>query len=209
MVSKLDLFPILRSEAAPPFERLSLEQYHQMIDTGILPEGAPIELIDGFLIRKDRSKKGESIMTVNKAHIFALDQFLYLLSLDRHQFLVRIQEPIAISPNHQPEPAIVIVRGTPRTYRDALPTASEILLLVEIADSSLSFDRTTKKTLYAAAGVPHYWIVNLMNRQIEIYGKSNQKTGTYEQTELARPGDQLALPAEILPVTTISVGDLF
>lgn len=80
---------------------------------------------------------------------------------------VRIQLPLALDPSSEPEPDVTVVRGSPRDYRDAHPSAA--LLVVEVADTTLSHDRDQKGSLYARAGVADYWIVNLVDQVLEVY----------------------------------------
>src|SRR5687767_8631080 len=103
---------------------LTLEQYVRMIDNGILPEGEPIELLDGFLVRKDRSKAGEDPMTVGFEHVWAVQNLAQLLGplVEPASCYVRLQSPIAIPPDSAPEPDGAITRGTYHDYRTRYPT---------------------------------------------------------------------------------------
>ena len=80
---------------------------------------------------------------------------------------IRAQMPLAFDPDSEPEPDLAVVTGTPRDYRDEHPNTAE--LVVEIADATLTYDRTKKTALYAQAGIQEYWILNLINRQLEVY----------------------------------------
>src|ERR1051326_7518523 len=93
---------------------LTVDQYHRMIKEGILPEGEPIELLDGFLVRKDRSAKGADPMTVGHHHAWAIQNLARLLpELRRLGYDLRIQLPITIRPDNEPEPDAAIVRAAP------------------------------------------------------------------------------------------------
>ena len=82
---------------------------------------------------------------------------------------LRIQDPITIHPSHEPEPDAAIVRGRPRDYADHHPEPGDVVSLIEISESSLEHDRTTKLRIYAAAGIPQYIILNLVDRRVEVY----------------------------------------
>src|SRR2546421_11459684 len=97
---------------------LTVEQYHLMIDRGILEEGAPIELLDGILVRKDRAKAGEDPMTVGLEHIWAVENLGEELSAAKSLgCYVRIQQPITLPPDGEPEPDGAIGRGATDEYR--------------------------------------------------------------------------------------------
>src|SRR5207244_2269680 len=106
----------------PPaqFVPLTLEQYHKMIETGILISGDPIELLDGLLVPKDRSKAGEDPMSVGEEHAFDVDELGALNRLLPAGCYIRIQQPVQLPPNSEPEPDGSIVRGAPSDYRHRL-----------------------------------------------------------------------------------------
>jgi Uma2 family endonuclease len=148
---------------------LTIEQYVSMIKNGILREGAPIELIDGFLVRKDRSKAGEDPMTVGFDHVWAVQNLIEVLAdLPQDGCHLRVQQPIEIPPDSAPEPDGAIARGTPSDYRARYPGAADLPCLIEVADSSLQYDRLTKKRIYARAGIAQYVLINLIDRAVEI-----------------------------------------
>jgi Uma2 family endonuclease len=140
--------------------RFSVEQYHAMIDAGILIEDDPVELLGGWLIRK-MTQKPEHPVVVDLVR----DSFASRLSGARY---VRTQAPITL-PEGEPEPDVVLARGDRRDYLQRHPGADDLFLVVEVADTSLARDRGVKKQMYAQAGIPVYWIVNLIDRQIEVY----------------------------------------
>ena len=135
---------------APPLVPISADLYHQMIDRGILQEGAPIELIDGLLVRKDRSARGENLMTYGHRHALLLQRLFRWLSVwsDAIGYSVRNQSPVSLNEFSVPEPDLSIVRGTEEDYRDGHPGPDDLSLVIEIADSSVSTDRSTKQRLY-------------------------------------------------------------
>ena len=154
----------------PGIERLNVDQFHRMIKLGILHEGEPIELIDGILVRKDNSDRGADPMTHGPKHALCIQRCRELEGqLRPHPYHLRQQLPITLSAEREPEPDIAIVRGGIEDYQDHHPVGSDCLMVIEVADSSLEYDRTTKVRMYAAAGIFHYWIVNIQERQIEVY----------------------------------------
>ena len=102
-------------------------------------------------------------------------------------YFVRTQFPLAVDDVSEPEPDIALVSGGPRDYRDAHPATA--LLVVEVSDSTLGFDRTRKLALYARNRIPEYWIVNLPESRLERYRQPENET--YAQAEILGPGDTL------------------
>lgn len=162
-------------------EPLTVDQYHEMIRQGILVEGSPIELIDGLLVRKDRRDNGGSILTVGIRHantIIALTEILMSV-LDRSTCHVRSQQPITLDRTNEPEPDLSVATGKITDYARQHPGPDDVLLVVEVADSSLSFDRGEKLRKYASAGIPTYWIVNLNNDTVEVYTQPDPIARSY------------------------------
>jgi Uma2 family endonuclease len=154
--------PATRDPDVPdvPIYRLTVAQYHAMAQAGILNEDDPVELLEGWLVPK---------MTKHRPHTLAT--LLVRRGLERVltvAWYVDSQEPVTTS-DSEPEPDILVVRGDPRDYVDRQPGPEEVALVVEVAESSLEIDRGTKKRAYARAGIAIYWIVNLIERQIEVY----------------------------------------
>lgn len=140
--------------------RLTVDQYHRMIQAGVLVEGAPVELLEGLLITK---------MTKNPPHDTALDLTQNAIAdLLPAGWRVRVQSAITTG-DSEPEPDVSVVLGPARRYVKAHPRPKEIALVVEVADASLFEDRGRKARLYARARIPVYWIVNLQESEVEVY----------------------------------------
>lgn len=143
-----------------PIWRLSVEQYHEMIQAGILGKDDQLELLEGLLIAK---------MTKNPAHstvaYITREAIAEILPKGWH---ARGEQPVTTT-DSEPEPDVMIVRGNPRDYLEHHPTPSEVALVIEVADSSLQRDQTLKKRIYARAGIPVYWLKNLIEHRIEVY----------------------------------------
>jgi Uma2 family endonuclease len=146
-----------------PVLRFTVEQYHQMIAAGVFPEGLRVELFEGAIVH---------MTPVGTPHRGAVLSLLALLNklVDGTGWHACSQQPIGLA-SSEPEPDLSIVRGAPQDYFEHHPSPSELALVVEVADSSLAFDRGPKAKLYAAAGIPEYWIVNLIDRQVEVFGE--------------------------------------
>ncbi|MEG4589407.1 Uma2 family endonuclease [Microcoleus sp. MOSTC5] len=157
--------PLVESVAAIPnalIWRLSIEQYHAIIQAGILTDDDSVELLEGWLVFK--IPKNPPHRATTRLVRTALENILPA------GWYVDSQEPITLS-NSEPEPDIVVVRGDTLQYLDRHPGAEDIALIVEVSDTTLQRDRTVKKRIYARAGISIYWIVNLVEEQVEVYSQ--------------------------------------
>lgn len=155
--------------AADALWRLSVEQYHEMLAQGILTEDDPVELLEGWLITK---------MPKNRAYSLVIQ--LTREQLERlipEGYYVDAQEPVTTA-DSEPEPDVMIVRGTRRAYLERHPNGSEVALVIEVSDATLQRDRSLKLRLYARAGIPQYWIINLPEKVVEVH--STIEEGTYQ-----------------------------
>lgn len=184
-----------------PVWRFSVEQYHQMIHLGILTEDDPVELLEGWIVRK--MPKNPLHRATTKLTRSALEQIV------PDGWYVDAQEPITLD-DSEPEPDVVIIRGNTRDYLDRHPGARDVALVVEVADSTLERDRTSKKRLYARAGILIYWIVNLPEQKIEVYTQPTTSTiePTYQQRQDYSLSDEIAVLIEELEVGRVAVRNL-
>jgi Uma2 family endonuclease len=106
---------------------------------------------------------------------------------------MQAQGPLCLPPHDEPEPDGAVLRGEPRSYAERLPTAADACAVVEVADSSLAYDRTVKLALYASAAIPQYVIVNLRQACLEVHTGPRAELGRYEHARVLRAGDTLAL----------------
>lgn len=148
--------------------RFTVQDYHRLVDLGFLGEDDHIELIRGELIQT--AARG----TAHEACITRLLRVL-LPSIGERATL-RCQSPITLAFDGEPEPDFAIVQNREDDYASAHPTAKETLLVIEVADSSLEYDRTVKLALYAEAAIPHYWLFNVIDRTLEAYSEPAQIT---------------------------------
>lgn len=147
------------SAAAPMLHLWTREDYYKMAEAGVFRPGERVELIGGRIVE---------VSPQNSPHATA-----YLLAYDAIQtvfnagYVVRMQLPLDLGQTSQPEPDIAVVRGTIRDYAKAHPTTA--VLVVEVSESTLAFDRGEKASLYASAGIPDYWVLNLVDRCLEVH----------------------------------------
>jgi Uma2 family endonuclease len=180
--------------------RFSVEDYHTMLATGILQSGDPVELLEGYLVLK---------MTKHPPHEFAFKTLWHLLNqLIPDTCHVTGQSPI-VCLTSEPEPDLSVLRGSPRDFLDSHPTGSDAHLVVEVADSSLDGDHK-KLTMYAEAGVVEYWIVNLIDRQIEVYTQPSgpKKSPKYGRRKDYQPGQSVPLTIAGEKIGEIPVSDI-
>jgi Putative restriction endonuclease len=174
---------------------ITVDQYHEMIRAGIIPDGSPIELIDGILMWKDRSCGGGKPMGHDPRHALLVMRVLQLLQ----QFVpglgchLRTQLPVALTDVNEPEPDIAVIHGTVEDFATRHPGPADVMMVIEIADTSLRRDRTTKQRLYAKAGIPTYWIVNLQKNQIEVYEQPDPARELYAKSTVHKSGETLML----------------
>jgi Uma2 family endonuclease len=184
-----------------PVKRWTVAEYHQMIENGTLKSGDPFELLEGWIVQK---------MSRKPPHELALDLSQEVLrALLPAEWRLRVQTAITTG-DSEPEPDIVVVRNPARRYADRHPGPADIGLLVEVAESSLTHDRTTKGRIYARAGIDNYWIINVVNRQVEVYTDADSLAAeprfVHHKDDL--PGDTIPLVLDGQEVTRIPVADL-
>lgn len=172
--------------AAPPLPlaRFSVDQYHRMIESGAFTEDDRLELIEGWVVQQ---------MAKGPGHEYAVGQGEELLRARvPAAWHVRNQGPITLT-RSEPEPDLTIVRGDRGAYRRHHPVASDVALVVEVSDTSLDTDRVKGKT-YGAAGIPEYWIVNLVDRCVEVYARPDPASETgYALRKVFRASETIAV----------------
>lgn len=173
---------------------LTVEQYHQMIAIGIVPEGEPYELLDGHVVRKDRSSVGEDPKTVGTRHAAAVTRLSDLgPKLKRFDCHLRTQQPVTLPPFDEPEPDAAIVTGTIDDYVDHHPGAEDVTFVIEVADASLRRDRTAKLRAYAAAGLAQYLIINLLDDVVEVHSEPLPSKARYQRVITLTRGQSVPL----------------
>src|SRR5262245_57124115 len=195
--------PMPAAPAMPPLYRISVEQYHQMIETGILKSGAPIELIEGLLVTK---------MTINPPHDYATQTLREIFfAMIPSGWFVNSQGPLTTK-DSEPDPDVAIIRGHRRQYaaEGKHPGPENMGLVVEVSDTSLAFDRGTKRRLYARNSVARYWIVNFVDRRVEVYTDPSGPCDepVYHQQRDYGPGDEVPVVLDGQEVGHVRVSDL-
>jgi Uma2 family endonuclease len=196
-----DAASALATSAAPDvFEhlyRMNVDEYEKLADAGFLKDRR-IELINGWLVRK---------MTTKPPHVVAVDATREAIAriLPRGWWL-RDEKPVRIPDFDEPEPDISVVRGSRQDYRSQHPGPGDIVFLVEVSDTSLPWDRREKLSAYARAGGPTYWILNLVDRQLEVF-RSPDSSG-YQTVQVLGPDDRAPVVIDDVEVGLIAVADL-
>lgn len=191
------------------FVRLTVEQFHGLIGTGIFEEGAAIELLDGLMVWKDRSDRGEDSRMQGTRHTRAIRRLLRLFQpAESVGYSLQSQLPVTLGVDQSPEPDVAILIGPIERFDSHHPTPHEIRLLVEVSDSSLNTDRTTKLAIYAEAGVPEYWIVNLVDSQIHVYWQPIRSGGTYANERTYSLTDAIAFALDPTRTIDVPVGEV-
>jgi Uma2 family endonuclease len=181
---------------APPLMRISCERYHAMIACGSLTPEDRIELIDGYLVTK---------MSIGPNHSAVLTRLQNLLVRRvGERAIVRSQNPVTIHEYSEPEPDIAVAKFRDDYYADGHPQPDDLLLIVEIGESSLAYDRNAKIPLYAAAGIPLVWLVDLPARRVTVY--QDPQGAAYHSVHVKESGDELELTA--LPGVTVTPAEI-
>lgn len=176
--------------------RFTVDDYEQMIHHGILTENDPVELIRGEIVDK---------MPLGDQHIACVNRQTRLLVRKLGDLaIVSVQNPIRL-PDSQPEPDFALLQPREDFYASGKPLPADVWLLIEVADTTLDYDRDVKRSLYAEAGISEYWIVNLVDQCLEVY-RQPQPDGTYRDAQTLRRGQQVNIQA--LPGVTLDVADL-
>ena len=189
--------PSLSEWIPSPLFRMTLERYEEMVKSGAFTEHDRVHLINGFLVAKT---------TQGDPHCVSDDLCRNAITsvLPRGWF-VRSDKPVPLPPNTKPEPDHVVAHGEIRDYTDHSPGPTDVALIVEVALSSLAEDRM-QADVYAAAGIPIYWIVNLVERQIEVY--SGLSPVGYRSRGDFREGQNVPVVIEGVEVGHIVVADV-
>ena len=175
--------------------RFTVEEYYRLADVGILASDERVELLAGEVIE---------MAAVGSKHAYCVDEFseklapLALSGLAR----IRTQNPIRLDNDSHPQPDVAVV--VRRNYADDHPGPEDVLLLIEVADTTVGFDRRHKLPMYALYGVPEVWLADINSRNVEVHDQPI--AGGYARTRMVGPGETLAPPG--FPDMAIPVGDV-
>lgn len=190
--------PTTASESDVPRRwKWTSEDLVRLGELGLLPQDAKFELMDGEVLQ---------LMPPSPHHDFLVASIAELLTkaFDPERFHVRQEKTLRLSDHHSPLPDVMVVKGRLRDYAQRFPGPHDAVLVVEVADTTLHYDRSEKLASYSSAGVPEYWIVNLQDGALEAY--RDARGPDYLVRRIYRPGDSaapLAAPAASLPVAIL------
>jgi Uma2 family endonuclease len=173
--------------------RFTVDEYYRMAEAGILSVQDRVELIDGEIV---------TMTPIGARHNACVNHATRaLMRTAGDDAIVQSQGSVRLDRFSEPEPDVVLLRPRPDFYTARLPGAADILLIVEIADASISYDRDVKAVLYAEAGVAEYWLANLNENVLWSY--SSPERGAYQGVEALRRGQAIA--PKLLPVCVVPV----
>jgi Uma2 family endonuclease len=184
--------------ASPPLHRITVDEYERIIAAGALEDPSRVELIDGYMV--DKMGKNAQHRWTTKEVVKALDARLPV------GWTSQKEEPVRIPGYDEPEPDVAIIRGSDADYRRRLPAAADVGLLVEVSETTLSQDRGKKLSAYAKGRIPVYWIVNLVDRQVEVYTRPTR--GRYQSHVDYHPGQHIPVTIGGQQLRPIPVDDI-
>jgi len=160
----------------------TVDEYDRMIDAGILSEDDRVELIEGELIKMSPIGKrhGACVKRINRIASEQVGNYA----------IVSVQDPIRLNDHSEPQPDIALLKYQDDFYDQVVPPAESVLLIIEVADTSLGYDKNVKLLLYAKAGIPEVWIDDLVGDKIEAY--SNPVNGKYRDSRMISRGESLS-----------------
>ncbi|MBS3967405.1 MAG: Uma2 family endonuclease [Truepera sp.] len=171
-------------------------EYYKMAEAGILHEDDRVELIEGEIV---------NLTPIGSRHLACVKKLNRLFSQRLgDEVIISIQDPLRLSDQSEPEPDVAILKPRQDFYAESPPGPSDTLLVIEVADTSLLYDRNIKMPIYARAGVVEVWLVDLLQRQITTF--SNPSPQGYQSVQTKRSGDRLTPTA--WPALTLSLDDL-
>ena len=181
----------------PARYRFAVDEYMKMAEVGILKESERVELIDGDIIEMS------PIGNPHEAITAASNRLLAPLFIEGRAVL-RVQGHVRLDENNRPEPDLALLKWRDDLYGSQSPMPEDILLLIEVSDSTLASDRNVKLALYARFDIPEVWIENIPDRVVEAY--ANPVEGQYTESRIYRPGETItprAFPDVSLPVSEL------
>jgi Uma2 family endonuclease len=179
-----------------PRRPITSAEYQRMIEAGILHEDERVELLEGVIVEMT------PIGARHVATIMALERLLRKRVPD--EIGISVQSPIQLSDFSEPQPDIVLVRPRDDSYMHALPQPEDVLLLIEVSDTSAAYDRNTKVPLYARAGVGEVWLIDLVAGVVEVFREP--RADGYRS--VTRPGREESLTPLAIPGLSLPVGEM-
>jgi Uma2 family endonuclease len=185
-----------------PVRRFTVDEYHKLLEIGVLKEGEPCELLNGVITPK---------MPQNSPHSSAasrLERRLARLLPDR--WILRSQKPVSIPGQaSEPEPDVAVVRGPEERYDARQPYSNDLAQIVEVSDTSIDMDLGEKPRIYAGARIPTYWVMNMIERRVEVYREPRGgKKPTYRKQTHYGPSEEAIVVLNGSEVGRIPVREL-
>lgn len=172
----------------------TVHEYHRMGEAGILHEDDRVELIEGEIVQ---------MAAIGTRHFTCVNELTRLLVRTvGDEAIVSVQNPVRLDERNEPQPDLAVIRA--RSYRESLPTPEDILLLIEVSDTTLAYDKNAKLPLYARSGIPEVWIVDLAGETIERY--TEHSGNDYRHMEKVRRGE--AFESTALPSLSLHADDV-
>lgn len=187
-----------------PRHRFGVDEYHRMAQAGILGEDDRVELVHGEIVEMTPigSRHHACVMRLNRM----------LVDFSAGDYIVSVQGPLWLDESNEPQPDVAVLRGRADFYEESLPGPADALVVIEVSDTTLAYDRNVKMPLYAGAGVPEIWIVDLERRKVDLYANPNaggSGPGSYGTAKDFGEGEEVrsvVLPSLALPVREILGG---
>ena len=177
----------------------SVDEYYAMAEAGILTPDERVELLNGEVV---------AMSPIGDVHAYSVDEAVYLFTIQLgERARVRSQNPVRLSSNREFQPDVSILRWREDRYLSGHPVPEDVLLLIEVSDSTLDYDRNVKLAIYAEAELPETWIANIPERVVEVY--TDPVNGVYTNRQVFGLGEDvspLAFPDVSLPVSRIVPG---
>ncbi len=179
-----------------PRHRWTVAEYHRMGEVDLLNEDSRVELIDGEIVE---------MAPIGSEHGGKVNRFIYLFSkIFGDKAIIAAQNPVILGGYGEPQPDVAVLRWREDYYERAHPHAEDVLLIIEVSDSTLRYDRDVKVPLYANHGIPEVWLLDLQQKQLEIYREPTR--GQYRQRECRRAGQIAPI---LCPDAVIDLAELF
>ncbi len=184
------------TNTTPYRHRFTVDEFYRMLDAGIFTEDDRVELIEGDIV---------TMTPIGARHAACVKRLNALLNrVLGERAIIGVQDPLRLDEKNEVLPDITVLRFRPDFYAEAHPGPGDVLLVVEVAKTSLAYDREVKVALYARYGVPEYWLVNLQDNVVEVYRRPFAQG--YKETLVFAKGDTLT-PA-LLPDVHIAVQEI-
>jgi Uma2 family endonuclease len=184
-------------EVAPAKRLFNRREYHQMGEAGILKPTERVELIRGEIV---------TMSPIGRRHVAFVNNLTQLLVMRlAGRAIVSVQNPVVLADDTEPEPDLALFRRRSVPYKEAEATVEDVFLLIEVAESSLRFDRSTKLRLYAEDGVPEYWLIDVDAEAVEVYRAP--EGGAYR--DVSRVGGAATVSPAAFPDVALTLAEIF